>query len=173
MRSLIAALAATTMLAQPVLAATPTRCPTPAEQSMFELAALKSELMVLATGCQRGEQYNAFVQRYRPQLLEVDKNLNAHFRRTSGARGQAEADRFITDLANAQSTEANVLAGDHCPRNSAIFTEVMALSGPADLPLYAAGKDLIPASLQTCAPVHAPAAARPASTRSTSTTTRR
>ena len=34
-----------------------------------------------------------------------------------------------------------------------MFTEVMALRGPADLPAYAAGKDLVPASIEICTPM--------------------
>lgn len=161
---LMSALAVTTLLAQPVLASAPQRCANPAEQTTFELAALKSELMVLATGCQRGSEYNAFINRYRPTLLEVDKNLNAHFKRTHGARGQTETDRFVTDLANAQSTVANTMGGDYCARNGMIFAEVMALPGAAELPAYAAGKNLLPAGLTTCPPPRpaTTAAARPA-----------
>jgi len=168
MRRLLSAIAATTLLAQPALASAPARCVSPTDQSMFEVAALKSELMVLATGCQRGPEYNNFVNRYRPQLLEVDKNLNAHFRKVHGARGQTEADRFVTDLANAQSSVANTMGGDHCARNGLIFAEVMALPSAADLPAYVAGKNLIPAGLATCPQARQPAAARPAARASTS-----
>jgi len=150
MNRLFSLLAAATVIAQPALAAP--RCTAPVEQAMFEVAALKSELMVLAVGCQRGEPYNAFVTRYRPSLVEVDKNLTAYFRRAHGARGQTEADRFGTDLANALSTHASSLGGDFCARNSAIFAEVMALPNAADLANFAAGKALIPASLTTCLP---------------------
>lgn len=159
MRRLLSLLAAGIVIAQPALAAA--RCMAPAEQAMFEVAALKSELMVLAVGCQRGEQYNAFITRYRPSLLEVDKNLTAYFRRAHGARGQTEADRFGTDLANAQSTHASSLGSDFCPRNSMIFAEVMALPNAADLANFAAGKALIPASLTTCT-ASPPAPAHPA-----------
>lgn len=159
MRRLLCGLAAATLLAQPALAAAPPRCSSVAEQSVFEVAALKSELTLLAIACKRDGDYNAFVQRYRPQLLETDKHLIAHFRKVHGARGQAEADRFITDLINAQSTAAGALGGDHCPRNSLMYSEVMALSGGADLANYAAGKNVIPASLMTCP---APRAATPA-----------
>jgi hypothetical protein len=31
-----------------------------------------------------------------------------------------------------------------------IFREVMALQGPADLPTYAAGKNLVPAAAEVC-----------------------
>jgi hypothetical protein len=155
MRRHLSFVAAAIMIVQPALAAP--RCAAPADQAMFEVAALKSELMVLAVGCQRGEQYNAFVTRYRPSLVEVDKHLTAYFRRAHGARGQTEADRFGTDLANAQSTHASSLGGDFCPRNSMIFAEVMALPNAADLANFAAGKALIPASLTTCLPPPAPA----------------
>ena len=156
-RRLLMGAAAAAVIAQPVIAAP--RCAAPAEQSMFELAALKSELLVLAIGCQRNDAYNAFVQRYRPVLLDLDKNLNAHFKRVHAGRWQKAADDFATDITNVRSTEAARMRGDHCPRNGMMFGEVMSLTGPADLPAYAAGKDLLPASITTCA---APVAAAPA-----------
>jgi len=152
MRRLLAGLVASALLAQP-LAAAP-RCASQAEQEMFELAALKSELLVLAIACQRNDAYNAFIQRYRPVLLELDKNLNSHFRRLHGARWQRVADDFTTEMANARATQASRMGGEHCPRNAALFVEVMALSGAADLPAYAAGKALLPAAMASCtAPV--------------------
>ena len=36
-----------------------------ADRETFDLAALKSEVMVLATSCHEEERYNAFVQRYK------------------------------------------------------------------------------------------------------------
>jgi hypothetical protein len=162
-RRLLAGLAGVALLSHPVSAAP--RCAAPAEQSMFELFALKSELLVLAISCKRNESYNAFVQRYRTVLLDLDKNMNAFFKKQNGARWQAMADDFTTDMANVRATMASRMGGDHCPRNGMIFTEVMALSGPADLPAYAAGKDLLPATITTCAAPRAPAPARPAATR--------
>lgn len=147
-RRLLAGLAVATMIAQPVLAAP--RCAAPADQSMFELFALKSELLVVAIACKRNESYNAFVQRYRPALLDLDKNLNAHFKKAHGGRWQKVADDFTTDMANVRSTMASRMGGDHCPRNGLIFNEVMALPAVSDLPAYAAGKDLLPASITTC-----------------------
>src|SRR3712207_8470428 len=38
---------------------------------------------------------------------------------------------------------------DFCPRNTGLFDEVMALPSAAELPAYAAGKDLIPESLRS------------------------
>jgi hypothetical protein len=117
-------------------------------------------LLVIAIACKRNESYNAFVQRYRPALLDLDKNLNAHFKKVNGGRWQKVADDFTTDMANVRSTMASRMGGDHCPRNGMIFNEVMALPAVSDLPAYAAGKDLLPASITTCHVAAAPAPAR-------------
>ncbi|HEX5325749.1 MAG TPA: hypothetical protein VFW75_03690 [Acetobacteraceae bacterium] len=133
------------------------RCP---EQPVFDIEALKSEMMVLATACHDDAQYNAFIRRYQPSLVANEKALDAYFRRTYGRRGQAEHDSFVTSLANAQSDAGLKQGTDFCPRNAVLFEEAMALDAEHELPQFAAGKDLIPASLDTCqppAPVRAPA----------------
>ncbi len=150
MRRLLAGLIATAVLAQPALAAAP-RCAAPADQSMFEMFAPKSELLVLAIACKRNDAYNAFVNRYRAQLLDLDKNMNAYFKRVNGARWQKVADDFTTDMANVRATMASRMGGDHCPRNGMLFNEVMALPSTSDLPAYVAGKDLVPTGITTCA----------------------
>lgn len=147
-RLLLAGLTAASLIAQPALAAP--RCAAPSDQSMFELFALKSELLIIAIACKRNDSYNSFVQRYRPALLDLDKNLNAHFKKVHGGRWQKVADDFTTDMANVRSTMASRMGGDHCPRNGMIFAEVMALPATSDLPAYAAGKDLLPATITTC-----------------------
>ena len=43
-------------------------CATPSEQAMFDVAGLKSELMVTALSCDADSQYNAFVLRYQGML---------------------------------------------------------------------------------------------------------
>ena len=151
MRRLVsAAIAATLLSAQPVLAER--QCTSASEQSVFELQALRSELMVLATGCHENERYNAFIRRYQSDLQTNEKAINAYFQRRYGRAGQAEHDRFVTDLANAVSRRGTELGGDFCPRNGATFDEVLALQSPTELPDFAAGKNLVPASLEICAP---------------------
>lgn len=159
-RLLLAGLTAASLIAQPALAAP--RCAAPADQSMFELFALKSELLVIAIACKRSDSYNAFVQRYRPVLLDLDKNLNAHFRKVHGGRWQKVADDFTTDMANVRSTMASRMGGDHCPRNGMIYAEVMSLPATSDLAAYAAGKDLLPAGITTCPASAATRASAPA-----------
>jgi hypothetical protein len=158
MRRLVTALVATTLLsAQPVLAAR--QCSSLSDQSAFEVQALRSELMVLATGCHNDDQYNAFIRRYQPDLQANEKQIAAYFQHRYGRAGQTEHDRFVTEMANAISRQGSDLGGDFCSRNGLIFQEVMVLDSAAELPDYAAGKNLVPATLDICTPMAATAVA--------------
>jgi hypothetical protein len=161
-------LAASLLLTSPAFSAT--RCGTEQDQAVFEVEALKTELMVVATTCRLEERYNAFVQRYQPQLAANGRAFGQFFVRTKGRTGQRATDAYITNLANARSTEAQALGSDFCPRNTGLFNEVMALPSAAELPAYAAGKDLFPASLAACDGISAAPAAAPARSAARSTT---
>jgi len=161
MRRLLAGLATAILIAQPALASPP-RCASTTDQALFEQFALKSELLVIAISCKRNEAYNSFVQRYRAQLLDLDKHMNDYFKRTNGSRWQKVADDFTTDMANLRSTAASRMGGDHCPRNGMIFTEVMALPAPTDLAAFAAAKDLVPEGMTVCNTPATPTRATPA-----------
>ncbi len=126
------------------------RCADPQEQAMFEVAALKSELMVVGIACKQEELYNNFVLRFRPLLAANDRALVQWFVRHQGRAGQRASDAWITNLAQSRSMEGQRLGSDFCPRNTGLFQEVMALPAPTDLPAYAAGKDLMPATLPAC-----------------------
>ena len=76
-------------------------CMAPADRAAFDVQALRSEMMVLATGCSDDAQYNAFITRYQPQLQGNERDIDAWFKRKFGKRAQTEHDRFVTDLANA------------------------------------------------------------------------
>jgi hypothetical protein len=150
MYRLVCGLFAATLVAAP-LAQAEEHCTNPTDQSAFELEALKSELMVLATGCHADAQYNAFMNRYKPELIANERAFDDYFKRAYGSRkAQREHDTYITSLANAQSDVGLKQGSDFCPRNGAVFDEVMALQKADQLPQYAAGKDVVPASLGTC-----------------------
>lgn len=165
-----AGLLAALLLAAPAAEAI-TRCGSAAEQAIFEVQALKTELMVVATACREETRYNAFVERYRAELLAADRGMGQHFARTKGRTGQRAHDAYVTNLANARATEAQRLGSDHCPRNVGLFGEVMALPQPRDIADYAAGKDMVPASLGACEPPP-PVRATPARTPTRSAATR-
>ncbi len=142
--------------AQPVLAAR--QCASLTDQSAFEVQALRSELMVLATGCHEDSRYNDFIRRYQSDLQANERAIDAYFKHRYGRAGQTEHDRFVTELANAMSRQGSDLGGDFCPRNGLMFNEVLALPSASALPDYAAGKDLVPASVEVCTPASTPAA---------------
>ncbi len=123
--------------------------PTCAEQPVFDVEALKSEMMVLATDCHADAQYNAFMERFHPELLANEHALDAYFRRQYGRRGQTEHDSFITSLANAQSEMGLHQGTDFCPRNAVLFHEALVVNSN-ELPAFAAGKDLLPPTLAAC-----------------------
>lgn len=133
-------------------------CGSEANRSLFELEGLKSELMVVATGCHDQDQYNAFVQRYRSELARTEHDLDAYFKTAYGKRAQQAHDAYVTSLANARAHLAHAVGQDFCPRNGQMFQEVMALRGPADLPAFAAGQDLVPIDLGACNAAPEPAA---------------
>jgi hypothetical protein len=152
MRRLVSAVAGLTALfAQPVLAER--QCASLSDQSAFEVQALRSELMVLATGCHDDDRYNAFMRRFQNDLQGNEKAINAYFQHRYGRAAQTEHDRFVTDLANAISRQGSDLGGDFCPRNGIIFNEVMALDSSAELEDFAAGKNLVPATVDICKPL--------------------
>ena len=135
------------------------RCSNPEDQAVFELEALKTELMVVATTCKGNneDRYNAFVTRYRPALVESNRRLGQYFTRAHGRTGSGRTTSSSPSWRMRAPTSARTLGGDYCPRNSGLFEEVMALPNVTDLPAYAATKDLLsPASPP------APAARRPA-----------
>ncbi|HTC08063.1 MAG TPA: hypothetical protein VK726_04725 [Acetobacteraceae bacterium] len=151
MRRLAYSLAALGLLAaQQAQAQADMSCLTPPERGAVEVAALRSELMVLATGCHDDSDYNAFIHKYQPALVGNEADIGDMMKRKYGRRAQAEHDRFTTEMANAESDRGLRLGGDFCAHDGMLFTEVMALSSASDLAVYAAGKDLVPATLETC-----------------------
>lgn len=124
-------------------------CARPAEISAFSVAALKSHLMVAAISCRADEKYNAFVNRYRPALLQQEKAAEGYFSRGDKRHSEQMRDNYVTNLANAQSNRAMVLGSQFCERSLGRFDEVMALSKPDDLPSFAATKtEVIPQALK-------------------------
>ncbi len=138
------------------------RCPSSADQSAFEVGALKSELSVLAVGCSDEDAYNSFVGRYRSELVREDGVVNAWFKHEYGKAAQREYDSYITLLANEQGEMGQHQGSDFCPRNKLVFDEVMALPSAAVLPQYAAGKELVPPEMGSCQTAKAAKAAAPA-----------
>ncbi len=160
MRRLLSSLAAVSLLtvqqAQAEL-----ECLPPQERAAVEVAALRSQLMVLATGCHDDNGYNAFIRKFQAELMSNEKTIGEIFKHKYGRRGQQEHDQFTTDLANAESSAGMHLGTDFCDHNGMIVQEVLALRSANELASYAAGKDLVPASLPVCSVMGSPPPAAP------------
>ena len=152
MRRLVFSLAAVGLLAAQQAQAQ-LQCLSPNERAAVEVAALRSELMVLATGCHEDDRYNAFIRKYQADLMGNEKAVGEILKRKYGKRAQQEHDRFTTEMANDESSAGMHLGGDFCAHNGMIFTEVLALNSSSDLAAYAAGKDLVPSTLEMCTEV--------------------
>jgi hypothetical protein len=122
-------------------AASAESCARPAERAAFDVAGLKSQLMVTAITCEATERYNSFIARFRANLLAEEKIVNAYFARNFGKRASKEHDDYITSLANSQSENGLKLGTAFCNQNVGMFDEVMALRDGTALPEYATSKN--------------------------------
>ncbi len=130
---LVAACLLTSSLAQ-------AQCLRPADNTAFEVTGLKTRLMVTALTCQANEKYDAFIVKYRPELVNQDRALNGYFSRVHGRAGTKQRDDYVTQLANSEAAVGTRQGSLFCNQNLPIFEEVMALRGVAELPAYAGAK---------------------------------
>lgn len=141
MRILFSALLATGLVSAGIAAAQP--CAKPADVTAFDIASLKSKLMVTALTCSQQDRYNDFVVKYRGDLVTHERALKSYFTRAyGGGRAQREHDDYITSLANTLSQSGIRQGTLFCQKNVKIFSEVMSLTKGSDLVSYAANQQL-------------------------------
>ncbi|MDQ2801752.1 MAG: hypothetical protein M3Y41_03330 [Pseudomonadota bacterium] len=139
MRLALTGLIAATLLTAQMAAAAP--CANPIDQGAFDIAGLKSQLMVTALSCNMRDQYNRVVVRFRPDLMREERALNSYFTRVYGRRARQAHDDYITSLANTQS-EAGVQRGNlFCREHIALFGSVLALRSGGELVSFAAHQE--------------------------------
>lgn len=153
---LIGATVAGLLLGQAALAAN--SCVRPPEQVALDVEGLKSQLMVVALACNARDRYNAFVTRYKSELNTDERQLGGYFTRSYGRTSRKQQDDYVTQLANSQSQAGTKRGTLFCQEHLSMFDEVMALRNDAELPEYAAGRELAqPISTDACsatAPEH-------------------
>jgi hypothetical protein len=149
-RRLLAAGLAALWLA-PALAGAAEPCARPADKSAFDVAALKSRLMITALTCDAHDKYNDFVTRYRAALEREDKVLDAYFTRAYGRAARKQHDDYTTLLANTLSEQGLKQGTQFCDQNLGAFSQVMALHDGTALPDFAASQAIVqPVSLTLC-----------------------
>ena len=135
----------------PALAAAAEPCARPADKGAFDVAALKSRLMITALTCDARDKYNDFVSHYRVALDQQDKILDAYFTRTYGRAARKQHDDYTTLLANTLSEQGLKQGTRFCDQNLGAFSQVMALHDGAALPDFAAAQAIMqPVSLTLC-----------------------
>jgi hypothetical protein len=156
MRGLLSGIVAASLLMGQVAQAQP--CAKPADKMAFDIAGLKSQLMVTALACDVRDRYNDFVVRFQPELMQQERALTAYFARSFGRRGQQEHDDYITSLANTQSEIGIKLGTAYCQQSVGLFDAVLALPKGATVASFAADRDFDqPITLVVCvAPTKGP-----------------
>ena len=136
-------------------------CVRPPEKAAFDVANLKSQLMVTALSCGGQDKFNAFVHRFQPDLVAEQNSLNSFFGRAYGRQGQKQHDDFDTQLANSQSQLSIKYGQSFCSANAGMLDDVMSVKPGADLPAFAASKPIQQALAVEDCPASAAPAARP------------
>jgi hypothetical protein len=140
-------------------------CARPAEKQAFQVAALKSRLMVTALACDSSDKYNAFINANRTALLPQEKTLGGYFQRHYGRRAQTEHDEYITNLANAQSRRRIIDNYRFCSDGQKLYADVATMKTPAEVAALAASRTISqPYNVKDCpeTPAPAPRQSRPA-----------
>ncbi|MBV8912917.1 MAG: hypothetical protein JOZ05_07770 [Acetobacteraceae bacterium] len=148
MRLLFSGLVAAGLLTSQMAAA---QCVRPTENAGLDVAGLKAQLMVTALTCGAEDRYNAFIAKFRPDLLTHEKAAGGYFSRTYGRNSRSRQDDYITQLANSKSQVGLQQGNRFCDRSMSVFDEVMALKDGTELQEYAAGRTTgQPATLVAC-----------------------
>ena len=165
MRKVFSAVLGASLLAAPIANA---QCLRPDEVKAMDISWLKSQLMVTALTCRQDEKYNAFVVKYRPDLIAQDKALAGYFTRVNGRQGAKQRDDYVTQLANSQSQVGIKQGTAFCERSASILDEVQMLRNSAELADFAAAKGVLqPINVSACtgAPEPRAVAAKPTTRR--------
>jgi hypothetical protein len=150
MRAVLSGVVAASLLLGQIANAQP--CARPADKTAFDVAGLKSQLMVTALTCDVRERYNDFVHRFQSELMQQERALTAYFGRSFGHRGQQEHDDYITSLANTLSEDGIKLGTLFCQHSVGLFDAVLALPQGATIASFAADRAFNqPISLVVCA----------------------
>jgi hypothetical protein len=96
-------------------------CVEAADQEALRMRMLQTDLMVAALSCKQHDLYNAFVERFKPQLGEQGRSLKAFFKRAYKSNATAELDDFVTRLANESSLRGMRNLRTFCADSEALF----------------------------------------------------
>ncbi len=148
MRTLLSSLVAAGLLTSQIASAA---CVSSRDREALDVTGLKTQLMVQTLTCKTDSEYNAFLSKFKPELVSGESLAKSYFTRAYGRTGQKRLDEYMTTLANSKSDASQRDGSRFCPHNEEIFQEVMALQNGNELREYAAGRaTAAPAAAEAC-----------------------
>ena len=100
-------------------------CAAKAEAQALEARVVQTELMVAALSCNAASRYNAFVQKFRPELAAAYKGLGGFFARIyGGSAAEKHLNDYVTRTANESSQRAIAQIDEFC-RKAALSFDLM------------------------------------------------
>ncbi|MGH8581069.1 MAG: hypothetical protein ACREVK_13465 [Gammaproteobacteria bacterium] len=100
-------------------------CAQPHEHTALNTRVLQTELMVAALSCGNRPLYNAFVRKFRDDLVKQGHSLRLFFARHYAGRGEKDLNIFITRLANETSQRSNADRAAFCSHASSLFHQLL------------------------------------------------
>lgn len=85
-------------------------CVRPIEEAALTARVVQTEMMVAALACGQQSQYNAFVVKFRDDLVTHGSTLKSLFKRVHGANAERRLATFVTRLANDASQRSREAA---------------------------------------------------------------
>ena len=137
MRLFLSGLVAAGMLTSQIAAAA---CVSGPDREALDVSGLKTQLMVQTLTCKNDDQYNAFINKFKPDLNAEERTTKNYFSHRYGRAGQTQQDRYLTQLANSKADVSQKDGSRFCAHNDEIFNEVLALKSGSELREYAAGR---------------------------------
>ncbi|MGH8658292.1 MAG: hypothetical protein ACREV4_07405 [Gammaproteobacteria bacterium] len=99
-------------------------CAQPHEHTALSARVLQTELMVAALSCGNRPLYNAFVRKFRDDLVKQGHSLRLFFARHYADKGEKDLNILITRLANEASQRSNANRAAFCSQASSLFRQL-------------------------------------------------
>lgn len=112
-------------------------CMRPATTEALNIVGLRSTLMVSALACGQRSEYDSFMTRFHPYILRQQHAMDAYFRQHHGRAYHHYEDRYVTDLANVQSSAGVHQGTNFCASSRKLFNQVLSLETDSELTQFA------------------------------------
>lgn len=113
-------------------------CSTQKDMTAYDMRQLQTDLMVASLNCGYHDEYNAFIERFQPELKRNGQNLMASFKQRFGSDGKALLNAYVTTLANLSSIDSISAGSRYCEMSKNSFNKVMTVPR-ADIEAFAGG----------------------------------